>query len=364
MVILHVSSISNNQASGMSVVIPSHVKFQGLYSDIALLNCSSHHLEIEDLDFPIFTREDYCIDGDILRLPPPFNNPDLVIIHGIYIPFYARIVKYLVRNNIPYILVPHGSLSRSAQKIKPLKKIIGNFIVFNRIINNAIAIQYLSEEEKNTSVAKKGYGFIGSNGINVNPIEKNFSIQDQLKIIYIGRIDPFHKGLDILLEACNLIKEDLRKNCISLSIYGPDHEGGKAKVTKLINTYGIQDIVSLNDGIFGEQKKSLLLNSDIFIQTSRFEGQPLGVMEALAYGLPVIVTPGTNMSDDVSKHRCGWTTELSAEDISKTIIKAYNEQKKLSSFSKNALEYIKNNFEWRKVSRDTVSKYNEIIKTI
>ncbi|MFE4036141.1 glycosyltransferase [Priestia sp. YIM B13489] len=362
MVILHISSITNNQASGMSVVVPLHVQYQNLHADVALLNCSNIVPNIGDGNFPMFTTVD-CEDGDITKLPSPYNKPDLVIIHGLYIPFYSKIVKVLLRNKLPYILVPHGSLSKAAQDKKRLKKLLANLLIFDRIVKKAKAIQYLSEEEQKTTIAKNTNSFIGCNGMNIgSTLKHSFMNEDSFKMIFIGRLDPFHKGIDLLLQACNGIKSEMRQKKIILSIYGPDHEGGKNHLTTMINDFDIRDIVSINDGLFGKEKMAQLLNSDIFIQTSRFEGQPLGVMEALANGVPVIVTPGTNMADDVKNNNCGWKSDSEAEDIGRTIIEAYNNKDKLNIFSHNAVKFIKDNFEWTKVTHETVEKYKEILR--
>ena len=60
--------------------------------------------------------------------------------------------------------MPHGALSKGAQRKKRLKKSIANLLFFNDYINNAVAIQYLSDKEK----AESRFGkvkFIGTNGV-------------------------------------------------------------------------------------------------------------------------------------------------------------------------------------------------------
>ena len=54
--------------------------------------------------------------------------------------------------------------------------------------------------------------------------------------------------------------------------------------------YKVGDIVKLHDPVFGEEKINTLLKSDIFIQLSRKEGLPLGILETMNAGLPVILT--------------------------------------------------------------------------
>ena len=70
----------------------------------------------------------------------------------------------------------------------------------------------------------------------------------------------------------------------------PDYQGRYDHVEGLINDSDVGDIIKLHHEVTGEVKEKLLLDSDIFIQTSRFEGMPLGIIEALSYGIPCLIT--------------------------------------------------------------------------
>ena len=69
---------------------------------------------------------------------------------------YLWIWPQLKKSRIPFIIIPHGELADGAQSKKHLKKMIGNYLFFNRFINNAEAIQCLSQNEfNNTHFGKK-----------------------------------------------------------------------------------------------------------------------------------------------------------------------------------------------------------------
>ena len=69
---------------------------------------------------------------------------------------------------------------------------------------------------------------------------------------------------------------------------------------------GIETVATIVDEIAGKAKEELLLNTDLFIMTSRLEGHPMGLIEALAYGVPCLVSRGTNMYDEVLSSNAGW----------------------------------------------------------
>ena len=61
-----------------------------------------------------------------------------------------------------------------------------------------------------------------------------------------------------------------------------------------------EKVLKLCGPIAGADKKKVLKDADLFLHTSRSEGHPMGVLEALAYGIPCLLTPGTNMASEVA----------------------------------------------------------------
>ena len=132
---------------------------------------------------------------------------------------------------------------------------------------------------------------------------------------YIGRYEQYQKGLDLLMQALKNIAQTLRTINFHLNMYGANQEGTLEVLKKMVEEYGISDLITLNEAVFGDQKKQVLLASDVFVLTSRFEGLPMGLIEALSYGLPCIATEGTYLSDEIMSADAGWAAENTAESI-------------------------------------------------
>ena len=363
MVILHISAISGEKSSGMSVVVPEHVKNQSNLAETAMFNCMDYVPENAKDAYKVFLSKNYK-EFDISKLEKTFSKPDLVVFHGIYILYYIKIYKNLKKYDIPYIILPHGSLTKKAQKKKRLKKIIGNKLFFDNFIKNANYIQYLSEMEKKESSQYKKQSIVLGNGIYVpdNKLKVNFDIEE-LKFVYIGRLDIYHKGLDILLEAIKIVKDEIKERNIIFNIYGP-FNGQEQKMKQFIKKYDLDNIAKIHNGIYTEEKRNVLLASDIFIQTSRSEGQPLGIMEAMSYGLPCIVTEGTSFAEIVNNNKCGYSSTNNANEISKNILKIIRNTEEIYEFSNNAYKYASNNFSWKMIAKMTIEKYKEIKRNL
>ena len=353
--VLHIASIGKNKYSGIYVAVPKYVEEQQKNINAALLNITNTKIP------EINTQLHYEKNQKINNLTSPYNNPDLVVFHGVYIHEYIGLYKQLKNMNIPYIIVPHGSLTKNAQKIKRVKKIIGNKLLFNSFVKKANAIQYLSESEKEESISNNN-NFICPNGIDDFLPKKSSFNKDKLVFTYIGRMDVFHKGIDLLINAIGILaKEGSLANC-HFDLYGPSTKEQKENIELLIHENEVSNYISLHDGVLGEEKKKVLLGTDIFIQTSRFEGMPMGILEALSYGIPCIVTDGTTLNEIVKSYDAGWTSGQDARKIAKTIFLSKQEMDKLHKKSKGAINLAKHNYTWSNISKRAISEYLRIAR--
>ena len=116
--------------------------------------------------------------------------------------------------------------------------------------------------------------------------------------------------------------------------------------------------------MIGERKEEVLLSADVFVQTSRTEGMPLGILEALSYGVPVLITEGAVLGDVVKKNKAGWVAKNEAEDISERYVTAINDRNRWEQMGINARQLCQTEFEWNKIGESTVLKYIELCERI
>jgi len=355
MVILHIGSLPNKLSNGVAVAVPQHVKAQQeICESVGLVNLVNHRIEGIPAQFL------YEKGFTIAALPAPFCAPDLVVFHEVYRPAYLKLYRQCKKAGIPYVIVPHGCLTKGAQSKKRLKKAVANVLLFHAFVKGASAIQYLSEQEATTSIWNQ-HGFIGPNGMILPKKQKQTGSSQAKKFLFIGRTDAQHKGLDLLISAAAAESSALRNHHVKICLFGPDYAGSHAVVRGLIAQNHAEELVTLNDAITGAAKEAELLSADIFIQTSRYEGLPMGILEALSYGIPCLVTRGTNLGEIIEAYDAGWVAETDTNSIADTMLKALREQDLWEQKSKNAVKLIEENYLWRKVAKDTVAEYRRIV---
>ena len=120
-------------------------------------------------------------------------------------------------------------------------------------------------------------------------------------LLYFGRLDIFHKGLDVLLEALALIVRE--QPDAELCIAGRGKDGDR--VAELARNLGISKNVRLLGPVSDAERNTLLAGAAVQLMPSRFEGFGLAAAEAMAAGVPLIATAVGSLPEVVDAPRGG-----------------------------------------------------------
>lgn len=358
--LLYISQIGDMKWAGPTYSIPKQIEAQSKYDNVFWYHIKKD-VSLDWISYQNFNSLHEFPKGKISDLPEPFNKPDLVIVEQFYGYAISSIKRELVNGNIPYIIIPRGELTEKAQNRKKLKKKIANIISFNKFASKALAIQYLTEDErKNSGEMWNATSIVISNGTEKKDIIKEKFNKDKLICTSIGRLESYQKGLDLLIDACVDIKEELIKAKCEIHIYGPDVENQRYELEERIKENDLGTVMYIHDGVFGNEKRQILLDSDVFMMTSRFEGHPMALIEAMSYGIPCFATYGTNMSEEINKTDSGWIASTDVESIRKSILKMIKERDNLEVKGDNALS-LSNEYNWDEIAKKSHSIYEELL---
>lgn len=350
MKILHIASITNPRGNGVAVAVGNYYEYEGQLASVAVYNLES---DIISGKFS-YNASKY---KTISSLPDGFDAPDLVIFNEVYKPAYLTLYRECLRRNIPYIVIPHGCLTKKSQKKNRLKKTIANKLLFNKFIYKSLSIQYLNANEKKESVIKDHKYIISGNGVD---IQKKRNKCGNKNLVYIGRYSIRTKGLDLLVDTVAAHRKWFLDNGVRICLYGRDSGNDYAKLKAMILDNNVDDVISLGDSVYGDEKKKILLSACAFVQPSRWEGEPIGVLEALSYGLPCIVTYNTTLGKYINENHCGIGVDFNREKLFEAIKKMFEDEKFRNACAKNTV-VVERDYDWGRVIKKCLAEYTNLL---
>lgn len=349
--ILYISCVCGHSDAGPNFSIPASIKAQSWFDEVFWINTVDVTRE-EWRQLPFYHNLKDLGKLEFNTLPVPFSSPDLVVFEELYSIKAVQFAKKVRSKGIPYVIVPRGSMTKQAfNNHSKWKKVLTHPFFFDPFIKGASLIQFLSEEEwSNSRKFKELPHVIIPNGIDSSNICKTSFSDNSIKGVFIGRLDVYQKGLDILTQSIIELKDFLRANHFLLSVYGTE-KVGVAELKTTITNAGINDLIEFKSPIYGEEKRSVLLNSDVFFLTSRSEGHPMGLIEALDLGLPAFVTTGTGQRKNIENAVAGWGCDLNVQEMSETLKQMVASKNKYSDMSV-AAKQLAQRFEWSKIAEE------------
>lgn len=215
------------------------------------------------------------------------HDADLLVLHSGWTLHNLKAAADARAVGVPYILEPRGAYDPHIVRRKRfLKKLWWRFGE-RALVEDAAAIHVFFEEERVhlEAIGYRGPVVVAPNGVDPGPIGWSGGGG---YVLWLGRFDPEHKGLDLLLGGMAKLPPEQRP---LVRINGPDWRGRRARVERLIRELDIEKRVLLGPPVYGPAKKVLLSRCDAFIYPSRWDACPNATLEAVAMGIPTIVTP-------------------------------------------------------------------------
>lgn len=218
------------------------------------------------------------------------EGADLVVLHSAWAWHNVRAGQVARRMGIPYLLEPRGAYDPRILDRKRLLKRAWWWLWERRLVHGARAIQVFWDEERPhvEALGYRGAFVVAPNGIEL-PEGRTWDGGSGGYVLWIGRFDPEHKGIDLLLKAVRRLPEDERPE---LRLHGPDARiGGKERMRRLVEELELRPWVTIGDPVYGDEKYDLFERAKGFVYPSRWEGFGNSVAEAASVGLPVLTTP-------------------------------------------------------------------------
>lgn len=294
---------------------------------------------------------------------------DLLHVHEIWhYPLFAG-CREAKKTNVPYLVTAHGTLEPYCLKIKSVRKKLYSTLFAKKILKQAAALHAVSEEEiKNiTDFVNNRNVYYIPNGINIewleNPpdrekIENLYpEIDGRKKILFLGRIHP-KKGLDLLAKSFADIVQKRKDVC--LLVIGPDNENYRSRIEALLAEKEVLNKTLFTGTLTGDNKLAVISGADIFVLPSYSEGFSMSTLEAMACGLPVVITKKCNFPQ-VEAAQAGRIINNNVNELTNAVIEILDNPELRNRMGNSGKKLIQNEYTWDKLADRMIDCYQDII---
>lgn len=276
--------------------------------------------------------------------------PDVVHIHAIWSMCQLKAMQWCIKNSVRFIVSPHGSLMPRVFNKGWIKKHLVYWLLVKNKLQKASVIHCTGQGEVDAIQHLNLHPKIVQIPIGCN-VCLDFKKIRTKNILFLGRLGE-EKGLVTLFDAWKLLNTDW-----TLLIAGPSWKGYGEILEEKVRSEDIKNVKFL--GSADEEMKDLLYrNADVFVLPSPVENFSIVVLDALAYGVPVICTRGTPWSE-IERKKCGWWIEPnSAVAIADALRRAISmTPEELSAMGERGRVLAKEKYSWKHISCEMLKLY-------
>jgi len=290
---------------------------------------------------------------------------DLVHFYGLYDLLGPAVSYFCRRRAIPYVIEPMGMyrpIDRSFQLKRLWHRSFGE--IFWRGASQIIATSEMEQKELLEDGVPAEKLIVRFNGIDSDadaprPARGSFRAKwdlraDQPLILFLGRLIP-RKGADILIRAFAQACPDSGY----LVIAGPEGEPGfRAQLEKCGSEVGVAARVLFTGPLYDEEKKAVLADADVFALPSRYENFANAAAEAMACGIPVVVTEHCGISSLVDG-KAGLVIAPEKEALAAAIRRLIDDNSLYEKFQAGCRE-VAGQLSWDRLTTEMAGHYEKV----
>jgi glycosyltransferase involved in cell wall biosynthesis len=271
--------------------------------------------------------------------------------------------KIAQRNGVPYVYNAEGALCPTRLWIKRRRKRIFLKRIERPLLANAAAFQAVTHKEIGDLVGQSVVEHMNLIPNGVEPFipgdeatfRSRFDIgKDEQLVLFLGRLHAV-KGLDLLVEA--FVKAALPNT--RLIIAGHDEDGTGRRIESQVKAFGLDDRFVFTGHLEADARRDALTAADLFVLTSDSEGLPNAVLEALAAGVPCLLTPMCNVPE-VEEALAGRVTEGSPEAVATALHELLSDPTELARMGENARTLAGDRFDLEHIVDQLEALYQSI----
>lgn len=294
---------------------------------------------------------------------------DLVHIHSLWNFTVTLAAAGSRKANLPYVIAPMGMLSEAClrQNRYAMKRAYA-WTFDRRTIEGATRLHFLNNDEEKASRSGRlrcPASFIVPNGTNVGVTTRPGAFRERFAelsgrrvMLFLGRLHAI-KGLDLQLQALEQLITAYPD--LIWVLVGPD-DGEWPRLSALVKGSGLEGHVKWIGPLMGDERFAALADADVLLQTSLYECQSMTVNEALAVGVPLVVTDSINFRE-VQSAGAGYVVRRDASELARAIEKITESPDRGAAMRLAGRRFAAKHLSWPTITRRLNDEYAEMLST-
>ena len=297
------------------------------------------------------------------------GKADVVHVHALWEAVQHQAAVSARRAGKPYLVTSHGMLTPWSLRQKALKKRLYMALRLRGDLNGAAALHFTSAAERDLVVplGLKPPALVEPLGVDLDefrtlPPPGSFRakfppLHGKRIVMFLGRLHP-RKGAEYLIPA--LARAKLADT--TLVLVGPDSGGFRATLEELADRHGVREQVLFAGMLRGRDRIEALTDADLFALPSEHENFGIAVVEALACGVPVLISEGVALKNEIVAAGVGSSTSLSPDAIAAELARWMNDETLRRTAAEKARPFVWAKFDWAPVARNWVGHSRRLLQ--
>ena len=294
---------------------------------------------------------------------------DLVHIHWLYNFSCIAAARAAVAAGVPFVVQPRGSLDPHMFRKNSFVKRVYLATVGRPLLTRASAVVFTAEQERQLArYAPRRPEWIVPNGLDMaayqhlpprGTFRAAFPDVEGPFLLFLGRLSR-QKGLDLLVHAFERLvraRPDLR-----LVLAGPDHEGYEKHVRAMVRQLDLERRVVFTGMLSGARKLAAFVDAELFVLPSYFENFGAVIIEALACGLPVLISDQVNIHQELSAAGVATVVTCSVDGVAAGIDSALDDVQARGRMATAGPAVVRTHYSWDVIVPMLIERYSGITR--
>ncbi|OLP19608.1 glycosyl transferase group 1 [Leptolyngbya sp. 'hensonii'] len=295
---------------------------------------------------------------------------DLAHIHALFSPVSTIAARVCRHQGLPYILRPLGTLDPADLRKKRRLKQVYAALLERPNLAGAAAVHFTSAQECRISerFGVQTHDRIIPLGVSLPPttlesaaVKAKLGIPEGVPLVlFMSRLDP-KKGFDLLQPALLQLLDQAVPFHFVLAGSNPQDPTYEAQVEAMFTTSPLAPHTTIAGFVSGELKTGLLQAADLFVLPSYYENFGIAVAEAMAAGVPVVISDQVHIWEEVQQAEAGWVCPCAVDPLVEQLRAALQDLPECRRRGQQARTYALEHYSWPAIARKMLQTYQEIL---